>query len=136
MSGCEGCDTGRVSMPPPPPPNPSGPWGQQPPSGQYQQGYSPYAGYGLPQVEHPNGTTILVLGILSLLACGILGPFAWKMSNDALREMNANPGVNYVNRGNVTAGRICGIISSVLLIIGVAGILLVIIFGAAFSING
>jgi hypothetical protein len=41
-----------------------------------------------------------------------------------------------VNRGNVTAGRICGIISSVLLIIGVAGILLLIIFGAAFSING
>lgn len=66
-------------------------------------------------VEHPNGTTVLVLGILSLVVCQVLGPFAWKMGNTALREMDARPDLVYSNRGSVTAGRIIGIISTVLL---------------------
>jgi len=89
-----------MSTPPPPPP-----------------GAAPY-GYR-PTVEHPNGTTILVLGILSLVVCGLLGPVAWSMGNNAVREMNANQAVEYRNRGNVTAGRVCGIIGSVLLAIQV-----------------
>ncbi len=77
--------------------------------------------------DHPNGTTILVLGILSLVACGLLGPVAWVMGNKAIREIDADAGVTYRNRGNVTAGRVCGIISSVLMILGVAvGVLIVI----------
>jgi hypothetical protein len=70
-------------------------------------------------VEHPNGTTVLVLGILSLVVCQILGPFAWKMGNTALREMDARPDLVYSNRGNITAGRIIGIISTALLGLGV-----------------
>src|SRR5262245_41781377 len=35
------------------------------------------------------GTLILVLGILSLVICGLLGPFAWVMGNNDLREMRA-----------------------------------------------
>ena len=77
-------------------------------------------GYGVyvPPREHPQGTTILVLGILSLVVCGLLGPFAWVMGSKALLEMDASPGV-WSNRGNVTAGRICGIISSCLLAVGI-----------------
>ena len=78
------------TTPPPPPPPPSGappppPPPQQPPGGYGPGGYGPggYGAAGVPQ-EHPKGTTILVLGILSLVLCGLLGPFAWNMGNQAL----------------------------------------------------
>ena len=74
---------------------------------------TPY-GYGPPQYEHPQGTTVLILGILGIVACQILAPFAWVIGNRALAEIDANPGA-YSNRGLVVAGRICGIVGSVLL---------------------
>jgi hypothetical protein len=77
-----------------------------PPAPQYSQGSGP--------VEHPKGMLILILGILSLVCLSILGPFAWVMGNRALQEIDANPG-GYSNRGTVQAGRICGIIGTVLL---------------------
>ena len=60
-----------------------------------------------------------MLGILSLVVCGLLGPFAWNMGNKALREIDANPGVVYRNRGNITAGRLCGMIGCALLVLQV-----------------
>ena len=71
-------------------------------------------------MDHPQGTTILVLGILSIVVCGILGPFAWNMGNQTLREIDANPSVVYSNRGNVAAGRICGMIATIIVIALVA----------------
>jgi hypothetical protein len=53
------------------------------------------------------------------VVCGVLGPFAWNMGNRALREMDANPGVVYRNRGNITAGRICGMIGCALMVLQV-----------------
>src|SRR6188472_2898507 len=94
-----------MSYPPPPYP----PYGPPPP-----YGYPP-PGYG---VEHPQGTTVLVLGILSLVICGLLGPFAWSMGNRALAEIDANPAY-FTNRGQVTAGRVCGMVATILLIVGV-----------------
>jgi hypothetical protein len=86
-----------MSMPPPPPaPGYGSPYG------------SPYGGY-----EHPQGTTILVLGILSLVVCQLLGPVAWVMGNNAIAEIDRNP-MAYTNRGTVQAGRICGIIATAL----------------------
>jgi len=70
---------------------------------------------------------ILVLGILSLVLCQILGPIAWVMGNNAKRDIDANPG-RYSNAGNVTAGRICGIIGSVILIA------VVVLYGLIFVI--
>ena len=68
--------------------------------------------------EHPKGTTILVLGILSLLICGpILGPIAWIMGNKARAEMNAEPGVYWSNSGSVNAGRICGMIATIVSVV-------------------
>lgn len=104
-----------------PPPN----WGTPPPPN-IPPGHiapSPY-GWGTPPREHPNGTTVLVLGILSLVVCGILGPFAWVMGNNARREMDAQPGVNWSNRGNINAGRICGIVGTCFLIAGALWLLL------------
>jgi hypothetical protein len=105
---------------PPPPPQgpPGGPYpayGRQPPPGYTP--YSPYGGSGIR--SHPQGTTILVLGILSLVICSILGPVAWSMGQKAMREIDADPGTNYTNRSSVNAGRICGIIASCLLVVGI-----------------
>jgi uncharacterized membrane protein YjgN (DUF898 family) len=83
--------------------------------------------FGQPGREHPNGTTVLVLGILSLVLCGVLGPFAWSMGSKALREIEANPSVQWSNRSNVTAGRICGIIGTVLLVLQVLAVVVVVI---------
>ena len=71
--------------------------------------------------EHPKGTTILVLGILGLVVCGVLAPVAWAMGNTAKKEMDAQPNVNWTNKGNITAGRICGIVGTCFLILGVLG---------------
>ena len=76
--------------------------------------------------EHPAGTTVLVLGILSLVICGLLGPIAWVKGNNAKREMDSQPGVHWSNRGSITAGRICGMIASILLIVGVVVFVLLI----------
>jgi hypothetical protein len=72
--------------------------------------------------------TILVLGILSLVVCGLLGPVAWVMGNNAIAEIDQNPGA-YTNRGAVQAGRICGIVASCLLILSV--VILVVVIAAA-----
>ncbi|MEU6781827.1 DUF4190 domain-containing protein [Nonomuraea angiospora] len=72
--------------------------------------------YGPPPQTHPQGTTILVLGILSLVVCTFIGPFAWSMGTRALREIDES-GYYYENRGMVQAGRICGIVSSILMMV-------------------
>ena len=79
--------------------------------------------------EHPAGTTVLVLGILSLVICGLLGPFAWAKGNAAKREMDAQPEVRWSNRGSITAGRICGMIASILLIVAVVAFVLLLAAG-------
>lgn len=110
-----------------PPPGPPFGYGG-PPQGGFGQpgyGYGGYGGYGSGTAEHPQGTTILVLGVCSLVftfVCGfgaLLGPVAWIMGNNALKEIDANPSL-YSNRGSVSAGRICGIIATALMVLGVA----------------
>lgn len=141
-SGDDRPSDGPLPFGPPPGPPPSGqqppfgppagppPYGQPPsgppigpPSGYgYDQpspysGGSSYRGY-VRAAPHPKGTTILVTGILSILCCGLLGPVAWVMGSAALQVIDASPGA-YTNRSAVVAGRICGIISSVLLLVGI-----------------
>lgn len=65
-----------------------------------------------------NGTLILVLGILGIVCCNVLGPVAWVMGNNALTTLNQGGG-DESQRGLVVAGRIMGIIGSVLLILSV-----------------
>lgn len=75
--------------------------------------------YGPPPQSHPQGTTILVLGILSLVVCTFIGPFAWSLGTRTLREIDES-GYYYENRGMVQAGRICGIVSSVMMMLTLA----------------
>lgn len=85
--------------------------------------------------EHPQGTTVLILGILSLVICQILGPFAWSMGNKALKEIDSS-GVPVSNQSSIQAGRICGIIASVLLIftlLAVIAMILIAVLGSTAS---
>ena len=77
MTFDEGSNPPPWGAPPPPPPSSTNTPGHIAPN--------PYGWGGVPR-EHPNGTTILVLGILSLVFCGLCGPFAWVMGNTAMRE--------------------------------------------------
>lgn len=81
-----------------------------PPPPQY--GHQP--SYGGGHSEHPRGTTILVLGILSLVLCGLFtGIPAWVMGRKALHEIEHSP-YPVSNRGTVKAGYICGMIGTIL----------------------
>jgi len=81
--------------------------------------------------QDSQATTILVLGILSLVLCQVLGPFAWVMGNKEIAAIDAGERPPE-NRGTAQAGRILGIISTVLLLIGVVfGFVMLAILGIA-----
>lgn len=76
--------------------------------------------------EQSQATTALVLGILGIICCQPLGIFAWVMGNNeiaAIREGRRNP----ANEGTAGAARILGIISVVLLAIGVVALSLILL---------
>lgn len=77
--------------------------------------------------EPSQSTTILVLGILGLVLCQVLGPFAWVMGNRELEAIDSGRRPPE-NRGTANAGRILGIIGTVLLGIGVIGLILFFLF--------
>lgn len=67
--------------------------------------------------RHPEGaTTILVMGILGLVLCAPLGIAAWIQGNSYMQQCRMR-GLD--PEGTATAGRICGIIASVLMIISI-----------------
>ncbi len=70
-----------------------------------------------PSMQPHRGTVVLVLGILGLLLCFILGIVAWVMGNDDLREMRLGT-MDPSGRGLTQAGRICGMISVIIAIVG------------------
>ena len=128
---------------PAPPPYGQPQYGQpQPPYGQPAQPQPPYGqpAYGQPQYQqygqapyshtpalppHPSANTAMVLGIIALAGvatCGgitlVLAPFAWAVGGKAVREIDASQGT-YGGRGSAQAGRIMGIIGTILLSLGV-----------------
>jgi len=73
-----------VTQQPPPPPPPE----QQPPFGGYppnQYGAPPYGGFVPP--DHHQAVTVLILGILGLVLCQLISPFAWVMGNRVVGEI-------------------------------------------------
>jgi hypothetical protein len=76
------------------------------------------------------GSTILTLGILSLVLCGIiLGPIAWAMGSTDLSEIRAGR-MDPDGEGITNAGRICGIIGTIWNIVGIAFFCLIFGLGA------
>src|SRR5215218_7103295 len=107
---------------------PPGQPGQYPQGGQPapygQQSPMPYGQpYGTPPQEHPQGTLILIFGILGIFIT-IFAPIAWYLGNKAKQEVQAS-GIQYSNEQNISIGRMLG---KIFTIIAIVTIVLVIIF--------
>ena len=78
------------------------------------------------------GTPVLVLGILGIFICPICGIIAWVMGNKDLKLMAAGQ-MDPEGEGQTKAGKICGMIGTILWILGIiAYIVIIIVFvGAA-----
>lgn len=76
--------------------------------------------------EASQATTILVLGILGVVVCQFLAPVAWVMGNNELQAIDAGRR-NPENRGTANAGRILGIVGTVLMLIGIFLVILAIV---------
>jgi hypothetical protein len=73
-----------------------------------------------PRPAPASGGVILMLGILSILILPLLGPFAWIFGNQALAAIKAGT-MNTAEGGSASAGRICGIVGTVILTVAVVG---------------
>ncbi|MCW2770026.1 MAG: hypothetical protein JWR27_1459 [Aeromicrobium sp.] len=93
-----------------------------PPSSGAQPAYGPQ--------KHPRATTALVLGILGVVACGVVAPFAWVIGGKAVREIDASPGT-YGGRSEANAGKILGIVGSALLVLSVLALIALVIVAVA-----
>jgi hypothetical protein len=98
---------------------------QEPPYNPYQphQPHPPYGGvpWG-PPPDHPQATTVLILGVLGVALCQIVAPFAWVMGGRVRREIQESGGT-VGGSGIVTAGWAMGIAGSIMLIFGVVAFL-------------
>src|SRR3954453_18273686 len=112
-------------------PDPYDPYGPQHPQ-QQPYGQPPYGqpGYGHPSMayapDHPKATTALVLGILGMVVCGVLAPFAWWIGKRTLNEIDGSHG-QLGGRGTAQAGYVLCIIGTVLLLLGLLAGLLVMV---------
>jgi hypothetical protein len=117
--------------------DPYGPYGpehaQDPQDPQYPQspqqqpfGYQP-AAYA---PDHPKATTALVLGILGMVVCGLIAPFAWRIGKRTVDEIDASHG-QLGGRGTAQAGYVLGIIGTALLLLGLLGGLLLMVLAIA-----
>lgn len=67
-----------------------------------------------------------MLGVLGLVLCGVLAPFAWVMGGRAVREIDESAGA-LGGRGTANVGRILGIVGSVLLLFSVGFVVLALV---------
>lgn len=98
-----------------------------------QAPYPPPA-YRPPPPAHRQATTVLVLGILGLVVCGVCGPFAWSIGNRVVAEIDASGGA-LGGRQEANIGRILGIVATVLLIAGVAFFVFAVVLVGTFSVT-
>jgi hypothetical protein len=113
----------------PRPDEPTQPWQQQPVYGGYGGPTPPgQASYG-PVPDHPQATTALVLGILGIVLCQVIAPFAWSTGKKAVDQIDASGG-RLGGRGMAQAGYVMGVIGTVLLGLYLLFLVAVVGFGA------
>jgi len=94
------------------------------------------AGYPPPSGGTAQGAIIaLILGICGIFLCQLAAPFAWHFGNEAERTIAASGGT-LGGREMAIAGKIMGIIGTVLLVIVVVGFLLIFVLGASILTFG
>ena len=85
-----------------------------------------------PQPTNTNAIISLVLGIIGIIFCaGILAPIAWYLGAQAENQIDASAGLQG-GRGIATAGKIIGIIGTVLFVIWLVITIIVLIAGGSF----
>lgn len=84
----------------PPGANPPAPYGQP---------------YGMVPREHPQGTVVLILGILGFFTA-VTAPFAWVLGSRAMKEIRAS-GISYANEQQINIGRILGMVFTILYVV-------------------
>ena len=82
--------------------------------------------------EASQGVLALVLGIVGLFVIQLVAPFAWIVSNRELRGIEAGRR-DPTNRGLAVAGKVMGIIGTILLAIGIVVAVVAIIVLVAVS---
>jgi hypothetical protein len=129
---------------------PTQPYAAQPPAYGQDPYAAPYGSYGQPgqyggygaghaPQQHPSATTALVLGLVSLIGMFVCvfpilaAPFAWRTGGRAVKEIDAQPG-RWSGREQAQAGRIMGIIGTVLLVLGI--IAMIGLFALLFATAG
>ena len=69
---------------------------------------------GQPQSASTQAITALILGILGVICCGLMAPIAWYIGNQELRAIQAGTSPA-AGQGLATAGKILGMIGSIIL---------------------
>lgn len=112
---------------------PSAPSQYQPNSPYGQPAPGPVSPYGQPYPilpEHPQGTLVLVMGIIGIFTL-ITGPIALVIGGKARKEIAAT-GARYSNEQSITIGWVLGIVGTVLLGLTVLMVIGYIIFFVLF----
>ncbi|HKX13747.1 MAG TPA: hypothetical protein VJN19_01025 [Propionibacteriaceae bacterium] len=112
------------------------PYGQQP-YGQQPYGQQPYGQqpYGAAPQEHPQGTMILIFGILGIFIT-IFAPIAWYMGNKAKKEIQAS-GIQFSNEQNISVGRMLGKIFTIIAIVSIVLVIILwIVIGVVAASQG
>ena len=86
------------------------------------------------QLQPHRGGAILALGILGLVVCFICGIIAWVMGNTDLRKMNHGR-MDPTGRDMTQAGRICGMIGTIIAIVCTILMLLWIILSVVVGVR-
>jgi hypothetical protein len=106
------------------------PYGQQSPMPYGQQPYTMQ-----PMQEHPQGTLILIFGILGIFIT-IFAPIAWYLGNKAKRDIQTS-GIQYSNEQNVSVGRMLGKIFTIIAIVSIVFVIIIwIIIAIAATTSG
>lgn len=84
--------------------------------------------------EGSQSVTVLVLGILGLVVCQVLAPFAWYLGNQEITAIDAGRRPPE-NRGMAVAGRVLGIIGTVLLGVALLIVAVVVIIAIVAAVG-
>jgi hypothetical protein len=89
------------------------------------------------EMQLPNATAVLVLGILSIVVCFVCGIIALVLSNKDMALYRANPGqYSLSSYNNIKAGRICAIIGIALQLLGIIVYIIFIAFFISMAGSG
>lgn len=112
-------------------PPPGDRWQTAPPS----QPTGQYAAAPVPGRKADGAVAALILGIVGIVLCQILAPFAWAMGSKAQRLVDASGGT-LGGRGEATAGKILGIIGTVFLIVWIVVLIAIVALGTSIDTGG